>query len=87
MKIIVLDFTYFDSAEKVHRYIAEKLGFPEYYGENLDALYDVLSVWPDPVRFYLFLCGREYEKGFSEVISDVSEENSRISFYCAKLPE
>ena len=29
--------------EKAHEYLKEKLQFPEYYGRNLDALYDCLT--------------------------------------------
>ncbi len=28
---------------KIHEYIAEKMNFPQYYGHNLDALYDCLT--------------------------------------------
>ena len=27
----------------IHRILKETLGFPDYYGENLDALYDCLT--------------------------------------------
>ncbi|MCR4990765.1 MAG: barstar family protein [Lachnospiraceae bacterium] len=29
--------------ETAHEYIAKVLGFPEYYGKNLDALFDCLT--------------------------------------------
>ena len=28
---------------QLHEYIAKELSFPEYYGKNLDALYDLLT--------------------------------------------
>ena len=87
MRIIVLDFKYFERKQEVHEYLSKKLGFPEYYGRNLDALYDMLSVWSEEVRFYLFRDGKDFEEGFLQVISDVSEENPRISLYSVKLPE
>ncbi len=30
-----------------HLYLKETLGFPEYYGMNLDALWDMLTSWVD----------------------------------------
>jgi len=30
-----------------HLYLKETLGFPEYYGMNLDALWDMLTGWVD----------------------------------------
>lgn len=43
MKQITLDGNILADAVKVHDYIKEMLGFPEYYGKNLDALYDCLT--------------------------------------------
>ena len=43
MKLIELDMNHFQTEEEVHRLLAEELSFPEYYGANLDALYDMLT--------------------------------------------
>lgn len=43
MKQIILDTNLLSDASKVHDYLMETLEFPEYYGKNLDALYDCLT--------------------------------------------
>ena len=43
MKQITLDGNLLADAGKVHDYLKESLDFPEYYGKNLDALYDCLT--------------------------------------------
>ena len=43
MKQITLDGNLLGDAAQVHDYLKEKLEFPEYYGKNLDALYDCLT--------------------------------------------
>jgi len=43
MRKIVLDGTYLLDRETVHEYLKETLELPEYYGKNLDALYDCLT--------------------------------------------
>lgn len=40
--MIKIDFNDFKSKEEFHHYIKEQCSFPEYYGYNLDALYDCL---------------------------------------------
>ena len=42
-KKYVLDCTKMTDREAAHEYIAKVLGFPEYYGKNLDALFDCLT--------------------------------------------
>lgn len=43
MKRIYLDFSQCKDRSDVHAYLKEQFGFPDYYGNNLDALHDVLG--------------------------------------------
>lgn len=40
---IILDAQQMKHAKQAHLYLKQKLGLPEYYGNNLDALYDCLG--------------------------------------------
>ena len=39
----ILDGAMMGTREKAHTHMAEAMGFPAYYGANLDALYDCLT--------------------------------------------
>ena len=43
MKFVLLDGKEIRSTAAMHRAFAEALEFPEWYGNNLDALYDMLT--------------------------------------------
>ncbi|MBQ1848301.1 MAG: barstar family protein [Clostridia bacterium] len=43
MDAVMLDCRLMTAKKEAHEYIAQKLGFPDYYGKNLDALYDCLT--------------------------------------------
>ncbi len=49
---IVIDCGNIKKQSEFHEIIAERLDFPDYYGKNLDALYDVLCELP-PVTLVL----------------------------------
>ena len=55
MKKILLDLSVPETREKTQEYIAEKMQFPEYYGKNLDALYDMLTSIGEPTAVGIFL--------------------------------
>lgn len=40
---IFLDFAHISDTTELHKYLKRKLQLPDYYGNNLDALYDCLS--------------------------------------------
>lgn len=50
MKKIVLDFGTCSTKKEIHAYLKEQFGFPDYYGENLDALYDCLTDLAEDVK-------------------------------------
>lgn len=43
MKEITIDCSGLENAGALHKVLAEKLEFPDWYGNNLDALHDMLT--------------------------------------------
>ena len=58
MAEILIDITPFEEKISLHSYLKEKLGFPFYYGANLDALYDELSSIAKPTQITLVYTDR-----------------------------
>ena len=52
MQAVYLDARQFTDKVASHDYLKEMLDFPEYYGANLDALYDCLTDLP-PMEIYM----------------------------------
>ena len=73
--------------ETAHPYLKEMLGFPPYYGANLDALHDCLTqLGPTEVIFadYYAAAETEREKGgflfrLMRVFNDSAEENPDLT--------
>ena len=61
---LLIDCRQFDTPDSLHRYLAEQLAFPVYYGSNWDALYDVLSTYSQPLTLYITQTAR-FMKGRS----------------------
>ena len=76
-----IDFT--DSAE-LHDYLERELEFPDYYGRNLDALYDVLTDINEPTKITVDMEGMEddgmydYISRVIRVLEDASKENEAL---------
>lgn len=49
MKGLLLDGRCIESREALHSAFSQGLAFPDYYGKNLDALFDLLSTFPEDV--------------------------------------
>ena len=83
MREFVLDGAAVMGREDLHRKLAEGLGFPEWYGGNLDALYDCLTDLEETV---LRITGKaeletalgDYVNKFLRVLKDAAAENDRL---------
>lgn len=87
MEQIVLDFTNCDSREALHQILMDAFEFPDYYGKNLDALWDCLKFYTDE-KLLVIVTGlatlpadmRDYAKKMLEVFDDVHKELPNITF-------
>lgn len=75
--------------EVAHAYLKRKLGFPDYYGRNLDALWDLLTTIHEPLEIRIFNRDSilekmgEYGERLLSTLDEASEENPRITLkYC-----
>ncbi len=84
MKEIILDCKEMTSKSATYEYISKEMSFPKFFGNNLDALYDVLSVWSEKTSItfincnYLYEYLGEYGLRIIDVFKEVEEENSNI---------
>ncbi len=53
MERIIIDGDTITSEQKVHEFLKEALEFPDYYGNNLDALWDMLTDIVEPIEIHL----------------------------------
>ncbi|AOY04268.1 barstar family protein [Bacillus subtilis] len=63
MRKIMIDGRDFENIEVLHDVLKDKLDFPNYYGRNLDALWDCLTGWVD-LPLTLVLINFEFSKKF-----------------------
>ena len=79
MREVILDAAMLCSRESAHALLKEKLGFPPYYGANLDALHDCLTEAELTVRF-VRRRGEETPvfAGIWRVFLDSARENPRL---------
>ena len=70
---IIIDLTNIKSSKQLHYELKEKLAFPEYYGENWDAFWDLITdedMAPLPKRLTL--------KGFSVFEKNLFEDSIKL---------
>ena len=75
-----------ETKQQLHEIIAEGRCFPDYYGKNLDALFDLLTERSEETLIEIenFESLRKrfgiYADAFLDTISDASEENKKVTF-------
>ena len=85
MNIIVLDGRKMTDRESTHLYLQKKLNLPDYYGKNLDALYDCLTETGTPVQIIVSYVEemqgnlRRYADSLLNTLEAASEKNPKVS--------
>ena len=87
MKTAILNACEIPDRKALHAALAAQLDFPDWYGGNLDALYDLLSVEPRPCAVVirdapaLEAALGEYARRLLRVLTDVCFVNPAVSVY------
>ena len=85
MKKIEIDFENITTKEEFYELFKSKIELPEYFGDNLDALWDVITAYlelPLKVRFLNFNDKKlDFFVSLKELFNDAERElNGRLSF-------
>ena len=77
--MIVLDAANMTEKEATHAYLKKALALPDYYGSNLDALYDCLTELDETsLRFVNLDAAEGYFAKLLPVFQEAQEENPRL---------
>lgn len=80
MKNVLITVTENLSAEDIHKALADRLEFPDTYGNNLDALYDCLTALAEETEIQFFkTADSPLYLRFLRVMQDAAEENPQIT--------
>ena len=78
---VILNCALLTERSSAHAYLKEQFSFPEYYGCNLDALYDCLT--ERRTDYTLILKGwdptRPWAAGFASVFADAQADNPHLT--------
>ncbi len=78
----ILDGAMMGTKEKAHVHMQEALGFPAYYGRNLDALYDCLTDMSGQICLYHTVEMRRSLQAYGEkilrVLKDAQSDRLRV---------
>ena len=84
MRTIILNTDKISGRDELHDLFQEALSLPEWYGRNLDALFDVLTDIGEDTKVIVELGGLEqqslgaYMRQLLRVLRDAAEENEQL---------
>lgn len=79
MRTIVLDGAEMTSRQSMHDHLARRLELPDYYGRNLDALFDCLSERGEATLLVLYR-----QEALREAMGDYGENLIRVLLQAAQ---
>lgn len=79
--MIIIDGNNMKTKTEAHKYLKKILQLPDYYGNNLDALYDCLTEMDEMTVCFRNICYGTYGKKVWKVFRQAEKENSCIQIY------
>ncbi len=81
--IIELDPSYFKNKDEAHRYLKKMLAFPDYYGNNLDALHDCLTDLPKKTVIAIpkIISSKAYLGSYGKIMIQVFQDSAKENKY------
>ena len=86
MNNINLKLNKFSEKNEIHNYLKKKMKFPDYYGGNLDALYDCLTdISADTAIDIRYDVENDLQKAVLEVFSNAVAANTHLAIIKTKV--
>ena len=80
--MIILDGKKMETCAQAYPYLKRKLDLPDWFVENLDALYDVLTAWRgEEIQLVNLDENNEFQRVLRGVFRDAESSNLRLSVH------